>query len=35
LRVRRLAREDTAGAPTRFTPVLNRQAAAMPSEQPQ
>ncbi len=32
-RVRRLAREDPAGAPTRFAPVLTRQAAAIPSEQ--
>jgi anaerobic magnesium-protoporphyrin IX monomethyl ester cyclase len=33
LRVRRLAREGAAGAPTRFAPVLSRQAAAIPSEQ--
>jgi hypothetical protein len=33
MRVRRLAREDPAGAPTRFSPVLTRQAAALPSEQ--
>ena len=35
LRLRRLAREDTAAAPTRFAPGLSRHAAAMPSEQPQ
>ena len=35
VRLRRLAREDPAGAPTRFAPVLSRQAAARPSEQPQ